>query len=122
MELAVLRTIAGFLNAKGGKLYIGISDDGTAIGLEEDGFPNEDKLLLHLTNLINSRIGQAYNYYIEFNIQDYLDKRALVVQCRPAKSALWVKVDNDQKFYVRTGASTSEMKGADAQAYIENRF
>ena len=122
MEFAVLRTIAGFLNRSGGKLFVGIADDGTAVGLNEDGFPNEDKLLLHLTNLINSRIGTAYNFYIEFNIEDYLDKRALVVNCRPSQSAVWVKDGNDQKFFVRTGASTSELKGSDAQSYIEKRF
>lgn len=122
IEMAVLKTIAGFLNARGGKLYIGIADDGTAIGLDEDGFQNEDKLLLHLTNLINAKLGQAHNLYIEFNIEDYLDKRALVVKCQPSNSALWVKDGNEQKFFVRTGPSTSEMKGADAQSYIENRF
>lgn len=122
MELAVLRTIAGFINARGGKLYVGIADDGAAIGLEEDGFPNEDKLLLHLTNLINTRLGQAHNFYIEFNIEDYLDKRALVVSCQPSKSALWLKDGNDQRFFVRTGPSTSELKGPAAQAYIEKRF
>jgi len=122
MEFAVLRTIAGFLNRNGGKLFVGIADDGTAIGLNEDGFPNEDKLLLHLTNLINSRIGTTFNFYIEFNIEDYLDKRALVIKCRPSKSAVWLKDGHDQKFFVRTGASTSEMKGSDAQAYIEKRF
>ncbi len=32
----ILRTIAGFLNASGGTLYIGVSDAGTVIGLKED--------------------------------------------------------------------------------------
>ncbi|PHQ60293.1 MAG: hypothetical protein COC03_02660 [Robiginitomaculum sp.] len=122
MEMAVLKTISGFLNAGGGTLYVGIADDGTAVGLEEDGFPNEDKFLLHLTNLINARIGQSHNLYINFNIEDYLDKRALVVKCSPSKSAVWTKDGNDQKLFVRTGPSTSELKGAEAQAYIEKRF
>lgn len=32
----ILRTIAGFLNASGGTLYIGVSDTGAVIGLKED--------------------------------------------------------------------------------------
>ncbi len=122
MEMGVLKTIAGFLNASGGTLYVGVADDGAAVGLEEDGFPNEDKFLLHLTNLINGRIGQSHNLYINFSIEDYLDKRALVVKCLPSKSAVWTKDGNDQKLFVRTGPSTSELKGAEAQAYIEKRF
>jgi hypothetical protein len=38
MELAVLKSVAGFLNAKGGTLIIGVADDGAPVGLEKDGF------------------------------------------------------------------------------------
>ena len=122
MELSVLKTIAGFLNSDGGTLYVGIADDGEAIGLEPDGFPNEDKLMLHLTNLINSRIGKTQNLYIHMQCEDYQDKRALTIDCTPSRSATWVKDGNSQRFFVRTGPSTSELNGSDAQYYIEQRF
>lgn len=57
MELAVLKTLAGFLNTNGGTLIVGISDDGSPVGIESDGFPNEDKMALHLVNIIKSRMG-----------------------------------------------------------------
>jgi len=122
MELAVLKTIAGFLNSDGGTLYVGIADDGEAIGLEPDSFPNEDKMMLHLTNLINHRIGMTQSLYIHMQCEDYEGKRALTVDCRPSRSATWVKDGNTQKFFVRTGPSTRELSGADAQSYIEQRF
>ena len=122
MELAVLKTIAGFLNSDGGTLYVGIADDGEAIGLEPDSFPNEDKMMLHLTNLINHKVGKAQSLYIHMQCEDYQGKRALTVDCRPSRSATWVKDGNAQRFFVRTGPSTSELIGADAQSYIEQRF
>src|SRR5438094_1893751 len=36
LERAVLKTIAGFLNGKGGALLIGVADNGTPLGLEGD--------------------------------------------------------------------------------------
>lgn len=48
MQLSVLKTLAGFLNAKGGNLLIGAADSGEALGLTAVGFPTEDKMALHL--------------------------------------------------------------------------
>lgn len=57
MELAVLRTLAGFLNTNGGILMIGVTDDGTTLGINADGFENEDKMSLHLVSLVRDRMG-----------------------------------------------------------------
>lgn len=57
IEHSVLKTIAGFLNASGGTVIIGVADDGVPVGIDEDGFENEDKMYLHLVNLLNSRNG-----------------------------------------------------------------
>ena len=46
MELAVLKTLAGFLNTNGGMLVVGVSDDGSPVGIQADGFENEDKMSL----------------------------------------------------------------------------
>lgn len=60
LELASLKTIAGFLNTKGGTLIIGLADDGTPLGVESDQFPNEDKMNLHLANLISTRMAPQH--------------------------------------------------------------
>lgn len=52
---ASLKTIAAFLNTDGGILLIGVADEGTLLGLNNDKFENEDKLLLFLTNTIKSQ-------------------------------------------------------------------
>ena len=36
IERTIVKTIAGFMNAHGGTLLIGVDDDGKAIGLEKD--------------------------------------------------------------------------------------
>ena len=71
MEHAALKTIAGFLNAHGGTLLIGVADDGTALGVDADLFDNEDKMHLHLVNLIRDRIGPAHMMYIHPHLKSW---------------------------------------------------
>jgi hypothetical protein len=35
-EQIIARTVAGFLDAEGGTLHIGVNDDGVAVGVERD--------------------------------------------------------------------------------------
>jgi CRP-like cAMP-binding protein len=57
---AMLKSIAAFLNSKGGVLLLGVNDKGEIIGLKEEKFENDDKMLLHVTNLIRSNIDHSH--------------------------------------------------------------
>jgi hypothetical protein len=122
MELAVLKTLAAFINASGGTLVIGVADDGEPVGIEADKFPNEDKLYLHLVNLIKDRIGAAQMMYLHPRFDDYDGTRVLAVDCLRGKSPVFVKDGKQERFYIRTGAATTELMGAQAQEFIKQRF
>ncbi|MFA5631808.1 MAG: DUF262 domain-containing protein [Porticoccaceae bacterium] len=122
MELAVLKTIAAFVNSAGGMLVIGVSDDGSLVGIGADNFVSEDKMYLHLVNLIKDRIGPSHMMYIHPRFDDYEGVRVLVVECSPGKSPVFVKDGNAEHFYIRTGASTSELSGSQTQEFINKRF
>lgn len=123
MEQAVLKTIAGFLNSRaGGRLVIGVADDGTAGGLEADGFENEDRMALHLMNLIRSRLEERFGMYIHPHFEDHDGVRVLVVDCSPAGSPVFVKEGNTERFYVRQGPSTPELPPSQVPEYVKQRF
>lgn len=122
MELAILRTIAGFLNTKGGTLIVGVADDGSPMGIEVDKFENEDKMSLHLANLLNARIGPHYMLYIHPRFEHYEDARIMVVDCLASKSPVFVKDGNTERFYIRTGTSSTELTGSQTQEFIKQRF
>lgn len=123
MEQAALKTIVGFLNAKaGGKLLIGVSDDGTPLGIDADNFKNEDKMFLHLNNLIKDRIGAKNMLYINAHFDDHDDKRVLIVECMPSRSPVYLSEKGEERFYIRSVAATIELRGDEAQAYIGQRF
>ena len=123
MEHAVLKTIAGFLNSRaGGRLVVGVSDDGTARGIEADGFENEDKMALHLMNLVRSRLAERFGMYVHPHFEDNDGSRVLVVDCSPARSPVFVKDGNTERFYVRQGPSTPELPPSQVPAYVKQRF
>lgn len=122
MQLAVLKTIAGFLNAKGGTLLIGVSDSGEVLGLEADGFTNEDKMGLHLVNLMKDRMGEVFMPYVHYHFEDEEGGRVLAVRCDKGPKAAFVKDGGSQRFYVRGGASTQELQGASIPEYCKQRF
>jgi len=122
IELSVLKNIAGFLNSKGGTLLIGISDDKEPLGLDSDHFTSDDKLHLHLVNLLNDRIGSHWTVYVHPRFEELDNKRIMVVDCTPSRVPIYVKDGQQEHFYIRAGNSTSELQGTQAQEYIRLRF
>lgn len=122
MELAVLKTIAGFLNTNGGFLMIGVTDDGTLLGIDADGFENEDKMSLHLVNLIKDRISPTIMPFIHTRFEDYKGCRVMVIECSKARTPVFVKDGNIERFYIRTGPSTTELSASQTQEHIKHRY
>lgn len=122
MELGCMKTIAGFLNSKGGTLVVGVADDGSPIGLDADGFPDEDKMGLHLVNVIKRDLGSQFMMYIHPRFEEHDGIRVMVVECWPARSPVYVKDGKTERFFVRAGPSTAELPASQALEYIGMRF
>lgn len=122
MHLAALKTIAGFLNARGGTLVIGVTDNGKVLGLTADSFPNDDKMALHLVNLIRDRIGELFLPYIHPHFDEQDGERVMVVQCEKGPKAAFVKDGGNQRFFVRGANATTELSGSAVTDYVKARF
>jgi hypothetical protein len=122
MELAVLKTIAAFLNTDGGTLLIGVSDDGIPVGIERDGFDNEDKMYLHLTSIVKTRMDVSVGTMIHVHYESHNDQRIMVVECSKSHKPIFVKDCNLERFYIRTGASTTELSPSQTHDYVKVRF
>ena len=123
MEHASLKTINGFLNSKeGGHLVIGVDDKGAALGLSNDKFENEDKMDLHLGNLIKSQLGVSTMLHIKAHFEDYLGERVLLVECKPSKVPVYLKVGQEEEFYIRAGGSSAKLTPSQMIEYVKQRF
>jgi len=122
MELAVLKTLAGFLNTDGGTLVVGVSDDGSPVGIQSDEFENEDKMGLHVVNIVKARMGIQAITSLHVHFDDHDDCRVMVVKCRKAPTPVFLKDGETERFYIRTGPSTTELSASQTQDYIKLRF
>ncbi|MGL1885625.1 MAG: putative DNA binding domain-containing protein [Reichenbachiella sp.] len=122
IEQAALKTIAAFINSSGGTLLIGVDDSGEILGLEKDRFPNDDKLLLHLTNIIKDKIGSTHLKFIHSRILILQGKKVLRIDCRTTTEPAYFISGQDEYFFIRTGPSTTSLPISKIHGYIIQRF
>ncbi len=121
IELAWLKSVVAFLNGDGGNLFVGVRDDGTILGLEPDGFANDDKMLLHFNNLINRHIGLEFAKYIIPSIRAIEHQQIFVITCEPALEPVYLKNNEDEDFYIRVGPSSRKLPSSKIVEYIKQR-
>lgn len=122
IETAVLKTIAAFLNSRGGTLLVGVQDNGGISGIGPDEFVSSDKYLLHFSHLLDNRLGTHINQHIHYDLVKMGDEFVLRVDCDPSARPVFVKDANMEYFFVRNGPSTISYSLSQAVAYIRERF
>lgn len=122
IEQASLKTVAAFLNSKGGTLLVGVADEGTILGMEQDKFANHDKCLLHFTNLVKDKLGSFHLKYMDFDLDEVEGKFVLRVDCFPSTRPVYYTDGNLDRFYIRTGPATTDMRLSQVYDYISLRF
>jgi CRP-like cAMP-binding protein len=122
IEHAALKSIAAFLNSWGGILLVGVNDNQIITGLETDQFENDDKAMLHLTNMIKERMGTHFMQFISCSIEPIDSYKVMRIDVSPSNLPAFLSSNNEEFFYVRTGPSTTELKPSRIYDYIDNRF
>jgi len=126
LEQVVAKTVAGFMNAYGGNLIIGVDDNANPVGLDRDlatlPKPNLDRYQLFLRNLLNAAVGTdlCTRIGIEFPAVDGIEVCALRVPAAPRP--VWISSGNDKVLYVRSGNSTQPLDGEQAHRYITSHW
>ena len=131
MELACIKTIAGFMNTKNGTLIIGVADNKEILGLNTDfnSFGNKSDLLdefqKHLDNLVEKYIGNSAYSLIKIYFPELDGKMVCRIDVDFRKSgAIYVKnkSKNTEEFYIRRAASTTALNPSEMINYIDNHW
>lgn len=126
IEMAILKTIAGFLNTDGGILLIGVDNDGLIVGIEDDNKTlrnaDRDSHQLHLIQLVSGNIGKERCINIRISYHDLDGKDVCMVQVDHSPKPAYLKEENDSKFYIRTGNLTQPLSVQESHEYIQNNF
>ena len=128
-EASVLKPVAGFLNARGGFLFIGVDDEANPLGIQADlelKSWTTEKYVRHLTDRIGGEFGSAAATSTHITIETYKGLEICVVEVDPAPDPVWlVKADKSGKrkvLYVRASNSTRELSGPDLVSYSRKRW
>ncbi|MFN8132084.1 MAG: DUF262 domain-containing protein [Solirubrobacteraceae bacterium] len=128
LELVILKTIAGFANAKGGTLLIGVTDEGEPIGLDDDlalmKKPDTDRYQLWLTDLLETAIGKPAASAVDVSFPPLDGQRVCCVRVSPAVSPVFVNPPGGHgaDFYVRVGNSTRQFTSKELLDYQKDRW
>ena len=121
VEIAWLKTVAAFLNSDGGRLLVGVDNEGVPLGIQADSFENEDKYLLHVNNLLQQHLGVEQAANVRFGLHPAGEMKVLLIECSPAAKPVFVVDAGQESFYVRTGPGTRKLTMSEMLAYVEER-
>jgi hypothetical protein len=127
LEVAIVKTIAGFLNRAGGNLFIGLADDGKIIGLEQDyktlsKRPDRDGYQQFLVNLVSDAMGKAVCASLSISFHPIEGKEICLIRAQASPTPVYVKDNQQTRFYLRAGNTTQELSTKESVDYTKTRW
>ena len=123
LQHSVLKTIAAFLNSDGGTLIIGVEDDGTVRGLEDDlrtvRDQSLDRLQQTLASLIEHHIGLEFSPFIKGRIESINSRACFVVDMDKAPQPAFMTSPRGNEFFVRMGNTTRSLDPEETVRFID---
>ena len=109
-EDIVLKTVASFMNTRGGTLVIGIHEYGNkkeVVGIDREEFDSMDHYNRHLVQLLNNAFNKVkVSMYIDITIEELKGKQVCVVKCKKSEDDIIYLKDN---VFVRTGPRVDKL-------------
>lgn len=129
LEQVIVKTVAGFLNADGGTLLIGVNDDGEPVGLANDYAltkkGNRDGFELFLSDLFETHLGKPVLGLLAISFDVVEGHDVCRIDVRPSSRPIFVKPPKGPKtadFYVRFGNSTRQLTSDEVLEYEKEHW
>jgi len=132
IEQAIIKPVAALANTTGGRLVIGVDDNQTVLGLENDyktlrQQQDRDGFELHLSSMLVSAFGEVFaaqNVAAAFH--KIGDQDICILTIQRSEKLVFVETQNKagikiKKLYVRIGNSSREIPPEKIPDYITNR-
>ena len=135
-KVIIAKSIAGFLNADGGNLLIGVkevkeSDDIEVVGIDGELSKLNDKTLDGYRRMILDFILRKYfpdiimnriNDYLRISFSESEGKTVCMLNISASDRRVFLKLNNEDVFMVRIDASTRQITGEPMVEYCATRF
>lgn len=129
VEWGIIKSLAGFANASGGTLLVGVADDRTILGIEEDlpllSKPDLDGWDLWLTTAVANALGKATAAELDLRFCTVEGRTVARLEIGPAAGPVFAtphKAEEKPAFFVRMNSSTQPLDGPEAVEYQRHRW
>ena len=122
----IAKAIGGLMNASGGFLLIGVADDGTVLGIENDlrtlAKPTLDGFRLALTDVVKTYLGVDYMSLIRIRFEAVDEKWVCITSVAQNPQPVFLAAGDSHEFWVRLGNSTRSLDPMNANRYIRGHW
>ena len=126
MEDIVAKTVAGFANASGGTLLIGVHDGNYPVGLADDFAlvkpPTADGYVNWLDTMLENRFGFSFAQNMRINAFVVDGHDVCRVDVPAASEPLWSNFKGTDKLFVRRNNSTRAVPDDHVDQFVVTRF
>lgn len=126
LEVVIMKSLAGFLNGRGGTLLIGVGDEGNLIGLEGDYQSlkkrDRDGFEQALMTASAHHLGGDLAPYLQVVFHKSHDTEICRVIVAPSPRPVYLEQSGTPKLYLRSGATTRELNVKEAMDYQASRW
>ena len=126
MEDIVAKTVAGFANANGGTLLVGVHDDNYPVGLEHDLAlikpPTPDGYVNWMDTMLENRFGFTFVQNVTISTGQVEGHDVCRVNVPRATEPMWSTFKGTEKLFVRRNNSTRAVPDDEIEAFIAERF
>lgn len=114
IKYIIAKSICSFLNTAGGFLFIGVSDDKQALGLEPDFSLSEGKdpfdfFKLEFDEMVNRFFSSSIHAKIRTEFVSIQEKDVFIVQVDKSERPIFLKGQEEKEFWIRGEASTRRL-------------
>jgi len=124
--MAVVKTIAGFLNHNGGNLLIGVADNGTIEGLERDFATlkrkDRDGFEQLLMGIVRNKLGGDVCSLLHVVFHKIEGKDVCRVLIEPSHRPVHAHHDGRAHYFLRTGNATVELDTEEALEHVTQQW
>ena len=106
IRYAAIKEICSFLNTEGGKLLIGVTDQGNIAGIEKDRFDGDwDKYHRTITQVIKECIGPSFTNLIKIQKIKVGQQNICAITCEKSNSPVYCNFKGEKnKIFIRNGS------------------
>lgn len=128
LEKTIIKTVAAFLNSEiGGRLLIGVGDNGAIIGVEQDYLTlgkkkDRDGYENFLTSIILDTCGRETSPLVRVTFHQLEGKDVCLIGVKPSPKPVFVPDDKGEHFFIRAGNSTRLLSTREAIEYCKIRW